>query len=452
MAQSQFGGIAVDKPVDTTESAQPKSQFGGISATKSIVPRDKRPAFTEQVAGLGMGAAKGILSAPGEIEEFLTTPARGPKLLGPGTVFPTAPETGKALESIYKPAPGTEVMQKVGEFGGPLVTSTPYLLRRGVRAVLGKPTQTTETVAREAEKLGFKLTPQQVRAKEPLAGRGPFFAEEKNQTLANQLASKGTGKQVNEISEEFIGERLSTLGKEFEKVYKGKQFNVDPAVAPSLQNLIAQETQLGFAGVSPVKAAAQSILDNIPTGKINGDDLQRLRNALTERARSTANRGNAHEIYDLVDILDKSVETLNKGMAAKLKEIRPQYRNTIILEDLTRQQGIQGGNISLEKLGNMLIGKRDALRRSEMDIDELGRIGREVGLRAMWQKQEGAPTGLGAGTKRVLTAPARTATGRAIQSYYARPPGITTRTTEALGVVPAIGEVARGVNKATEEK
>ena len=66
---------------------------------------------------------------------------------------------------------------------------------------------------------------------------------------------------------------------------------------------------------------------------IEGEGLQRLRNALTERARSTS-RTNAREIYELVDEIDASIARNHPNVAATLSELRPKYRNSIILEDL----------------------------------------------------------------------------------------------------------------------
>ena len=102
--------------------------------------------------------------------------------------------------------------------------------------------------------------------------------------------------------------------------------------------------------------------------------------------------------------------------------------NSVILEDLYRGGGIRQGNISLDKLGTMMKGKRDAVRRSPGDIDTLGDIGRELQLRARWETAgHGALKGedilhqaLGTGADIASTAGMlRSRPARAVQRYYA---------------------------------
>ena len=447
MAESKFGGVSVEETV-TKAPTESRSQFGGtpvseLSArpSKSIAKRDST--FMEKLGATGYGVATGTLGAPGEIEEFLTQ-KDGEGILGKGTVFPTVKETRQALKSvgIEEPRPELRPYQTAGEFltlglGGPKML-------RAAGTMIGKPTETIQEVAGKAEKLGFKLAPTQLRQDVPISETASLFNAEKNQTLANRLASRGTGQEVKEVNEKFIRERIKTLGDKFEEVYKGKVFDIDPMVKGQLQNILAREEELGFAGVSAVKGAAQSILANIDTGKVSGDDLQRLRNALTQTARSTASRGKAHEVYELVDVLDTAVESRNPAMKATLATLRPQYRNTIILEDLNASGGISGGNISLEKLGNMLGGKREALRRTPQDIDELGEIGRQLKIKARWESggESGSLSNRGL-LARALSTPLRTSTARAVQRFAEKEPTGGRRMAETAGDIAAVGTVVR---------
>lgn len=401
-------------------------------------PQPKEPTFGEKAKAFGYGAATGFVGGPGELEEFAayTVPemvgarekGQRDKLAGRETIFPTVKEAQQVLGKVGVEKPREEVSgyQTAGEILGGFGTAIPRALRSGGRALLGTPSVTSEKFARDAEKLGFKLSPAQVRQDIPVPAKGATGWSQENQTLANKLASEGTGKSAKEISPEFIGERLKDLGKEYDKLYKGKQLRVDPNISNDLQNILAKEQELGVAGVSTVKQAAQTMLDTIQRQGpvVVGDDLQRLRNALTERARSTTSRGNAHEIYELVDKIDAAIASRNPAFKATLDVLRPQYRNSIILEDLYRKGGIKQGNISLEQLGNMLRGKRDVVRRSGQDIDNLGELGRELGLRARWETQGRAATagedvlgkalGTGADIAGTLTG-TRSRLGRAIQ-------------------------------------
>jgi len=445
MADTPDWASEAPKPKVTVESAP---DWASSRPGKSIAKKPGDPSFPQQMYGMAYGAGTEILGAPGEVEEFFTTSGKGEKLGGPGQVFPTAAQVRKGTSETFKPAKGTEAMQTVGQVGANIGMAVPALYR-GVGKMVGSTTQEGERIAGIAERLGFKLSPSQVRADAPVAEKGAALWAKENQTLANRLASNGTGKAADEITEPFLRSRIDDLKKEFDKVYKGKEFAIDPAITPTLQNLIQYEQQLGFGGFGAVRSAADSILKNIQSGKILGDDLQRLRNALTQAARTSESRGKAHEIYQLVDVLDEAVETRNTGLKDVLSELRPKYRNTIILEDLYNNGGIKQGNISLERLGNQ-IGDKSALRRNPQDIDNLGMLGSQLGLRARWESTGGDVPALIEKTTRThgplstairsLGTPLRTRQARAAQRYAQR--GSTPQKLgEALGTVPAIEEM-----------
>ena len=413
------------------------------------------PTFGEK-AGAGLyGAATGLVGGLGELEEFgayavpeflgLREEGSRDKVAGRETIFPTVKEAQQVLGKVGIQPPREEVSgyQTAGEILGGFGTSLPGMLRGGAKTLLGKPSVTSEAYANAAEKLGFKLSPSQVRQDIPVPSKGATFWSDKNQDLANKLVSAATGKEVKEISPTFIRERLTDIGKEFDKVYKGKQFVIDQDAVSALRSIANNEMQLPInAQVNSVKNTAKTVLDNFDTlsrqpgakpstFSIEGDALQRIRNDLMAGARS-AQRQDAHQIYELVDIIDKSVAKSNPQAAAKLAEIRPLYRNTIVLEDLTSQAGIRQGNISLEKLGDMLSARKGGIRQAETrDIDRLGEMGRELGLRARWQTEGKAATegqdilgkalGTGADFAGKLTG-LQTRGGRGAQRFYATEP------------------------------
>ena len=414
---------------------------------KSIAKRPGDPSWAQQMGGLTYGAGTQLLGAPGEAEEFLTTGGKGEKLGGEGQFFPTTKQVRTGLKEIgVEPPAKTGFMQKTGEVLADVGMALP-MGARTVGTVVGSTTKEGERIAGIAERLGFKLSPSQVRADAPVSEKGAVFNAKHNQTLANRLASNGTGKAVDEITGPFLTQRIKDLGKEFDDVYKGKEFAIDPNAATFLQNLSYYEQQLGFGGVPAIREAAVSILNNIQTGKIAGDDLQRLRNALTQTARTSSDRGKAHEIYDLVDKLDDAVESKNDGLKKTLDVLRPKYRNTVILEDLYNSGGIQQGNISLERLGNQ-VSDKSSLRRNPQDIDNLGMLGSQLGLRARWETAGEDMPGIVKGAVRThgmlpevvrgLSVPLRSRPARVAQRYANRPAGATQRLGEALGTTPAI--------------
>jgi hypothetical protein len=248
--------------------------------------------------------------------------------------------------------------------------------------------------------LGFKLNPAQVRQDVPIGSKGSIFNTEHNQTLANKLVTKATGEEAPEIDSEFLRGRFKDLGDKFNNLYKGKQFTIDAPAIDALRSIEGIESQLPTGARMPaVRDTAKKIVDNydslIKQGgdpksfKIDGEALQRIRNDLTSSARSSSGQ-DAHFIYELVDEVDKSIAKHHPEISAKLNEIRPLYRNSVILSDLSRQNGINQGNVSLERLGDML-GRRQGSRTMEPgDIDRLGEIGKNLKIRARWQPEGGA--------------------------------------------------------------
>ena len=273
-----------------------------------------------------------------------------------------------------------------------------------VKGLLGAPSATKESAARLAERLGFKVTPGQVRQDVPIATPGTLFTRRENQQVANELASETTGRRAREISPQFIDQRFSELGKEFDRVYKGNTFIVDNQALNSLKAIVNLENALpGNAQVPAVRQTAQELLDaynrmqrtsmqtgGVPLGRfgVQGELLQRLRSDLLGISRSLGpnSQVDRRQVLDLVNVLDDSVARNNPQAAAVLDRIRPQYRNTVLLHELDRRGGLQGGNIDLERLGSMLQTQQFTSRRAPTGgLEQLGYLGRELGIRSRGQ-------------------------------------------------------------------
>lgn len=375
------------------------------------------PTTGEKAKAFAYGAGTGLAGSLGELEKFgaYTVPeflglreegSRENMGFGRETLFPTIKEAQQGLKKLGVERPREEVRgyETGGEIIGGFGTAIPGLVKTGAKALLGVASRTGERAARQAEQLGFKLSPAQVRQDIPTSAQGATGFAKENQTLANRLSSKATGREATEISPDFVRERLKSLGGEFQNLYKDKIFNIDQDAVDALrqianvENLLPQSVQVGA-----VKNTANTILSKfdtltsragaIPgTFGVEGNALQRIRTDLLQAARSSSSRQDAHAIYELVDAIDSSVARNHPQIAAKLNELRPLYRNTIILEDLVRNGGIRQGNISLESLGNMLGARKEGVRRVEGELDKLGELGRELKLRARWQTVGDAAT------------------------------------------------------------
>jgi hypothetical protein len=444
-----------------------------LAALRKEAQIDTEPSFGEKAGATAYGAATGFAGGLGELEKFaaydvpeylgLREKGERDKVMGRQTIFPTIEEAQKVLgkAGIKKPREEVGGYETAGELIGGFGTSLPGAIKGGLKALVGSTSAVGEQSAKALEKLGFKLSPSQVREFGPVGERGAKGFGEYNQRVANNLASQGTGEGADFITKDFIKGRLSKLGGEFDKVYKGKTFNIDEDAVKAVKDILSEEAAaIGPSGTSAVKSAAEDIVNGFNqlvgrkgakpnTFGIDGEGLQKLRNALTERARSTS-RTNSHEIYNLVDVIDASIAKNHPEAAAKLAEIRPLYRNSIILEDLYRSGGIERGDVSLERLGTMLRTERSGVRRSEKDIDTLGRLGKENKLRAIWETEGKAPTeatqalkeGLGTDISRFVGAPLRTRPARVVQRAVGGQPG--TRRVIGPGVATAPQTIAAG--------
>ena len=148
---------------------------------KSIAKRPGDPSFVQQMGGLAYGAGTQVLGAPGEAEEFLTTGGKGEKLGGEGQFFPTTKQVRTGLKEIgIEPPAKTGFMQKTGEVLADVGMAVP-MGARTVGTMVGSTTKEGERIAGIAERLGFKLSPSQVRADSPVAEKGAVFNAKNNQ-------------------------------------------------------------------------------------------------------------------------------------------------------------------------------------------------------------------------------------------------------------------------------
>ena len=142
---------------------------------KSIAKRLGDPSFVQQMGGLAYGAGTQVLGAPGEAEEFLTTGGKSEKLGGEGQFFPTTKQVRTGLKEIgIEPPAKTGFMQKTGEVLADVGMAVP-MGARTVGTMVGSTTKEGERIAGIAERLGFKLSPSQVRADSPVAEKGAVF-------------------------------------------------------------------------------------------------------------------------------------------------------------------------------------------------------------------------------------------------------------------------------------
>jgi hypothetical protein len=401
--EDEFDLIANTKPSDIG------AEFDAIARSKPRSTKTKQdPSFGEKAKSFLYGAGTGVVSGLGELEKFgaydlpkmfpeaarqnLATigvlPETDEKPKGRQTILPTMKEVERGLQKVGIQPPREEVSgyRTAGELLGGFGLATPRLARGAGRVLGGEATQTGERLARRAEELGLQVKAPQVRESSPVS----LSSSRQSQTRANQLASESTGAPgVNEIDDAFIRNRLGTLGNEYENLFANQRIRLDPQSIQALQDVSNIQNLLpnAAAGVSP--AARQSVnfvlAQARQSGSAAGPELQRVRSGLLAAARRSPDMATRQGIFDLLEGIDQSIARNHPQIFGEIQRLNPLYRNTVNLEQLMQQGGIVNGDISLERLGNMLGQRTGSVRYQPTGLDELGLLGRNLGLRARWE-------------------------------------------------------------------
>jgi hypothetical protein len=441
------------------------------------------PSVGKKAGAFLYGAGTGLASGLGELERFgaqtvpetlgFTSAADRGKFLGRETIFPTTKEVEKGLQKvgIQPPAEDVSGYRTAGEIIGGFGMAGPRLLRGAGRSLAGAASETGERLARRAEDLGFRVSAAQARQKRPVGVSGPMFGSEANQTLANRLASESTGVPgVNEIDDVFIRSRLTNLGNEYENLFANQQIRLDPQSIQALQDVANIQNLLPTAAAGVSTAARQSVNNilrnyqqmarrpgaNPATFSANGPELQQVRSGLLTAARNSPDMATRSGIFDLLEGIDQSIARNHPQIFSEIQRLNPLYRNTVNLEQLMQQGGIRQGNVSLDRLGNMLGQRPGSVRYQPTGLDELGQIGRELQLRAIWEPSgraytpEMAAAGQAAGVRTgAVEALARLSTPfqRTLQRGLQPPAQQTSvgRATEALSRSPATTGTLGGI-------
>lgn len=355
----------------------------------------------EKWKDVGVGALQGAPSAvaglPGDIEALGRIPLR-PFGVSRETALPTSEQVA---ESVFGPAETKE--QKAGRALGGLVgpSALGKALGVGVRGVVGKPTATTADLAKKAEDLGFRLEAGQLRAAEPTASPGFAVNAPKNQKLANELVTAETGTKAAEITPKYVGERIKDLGKVYDNIFD-RTMKLDRSVENQLKAIVDFENRVSPAGARSATSASNNIIERFNQARqqtgatvtavgVDGREIQRLRSELSNVARTATDANDRRIAGQFVDAIDKAIERNNPALAAKLLDTNRKYAVAKTLEEMIEKGYIRQGNISLEKLGEHLANNTYGFGSgtSRHPLYDLGYMGRELNLRALWEGATG---------------------------------------------------------------
>lgn len=461
-ADDFLGGGKPKAPREMVPSYDPMGAFtGGMeqAAPKPTMPYGEQMYNVGQYAkGFGTGMAASI---PGTVGDIETLGRAGARYFGadidPQSFFPT---TERISEAVMGPAEtkAEEAGRGMGPYASPFLSSGAIkpLLKRGAVELVGPTTRTTSDLAKRAEQLGFKLEPRQLRADKPYGSPGFAGAAKENQSLANKLVTKETGVEAKEITPKFVGERLKDLGENYNKIFS-QPIKADRDLVGALREISEFEarirpadarvaTQVATNITQRFEKAVESLGPTVKAVSVEGKELQRLREELSNIARTSTQGPERYRAGQLIELIDKAITKTNPELGAKLADTNRKYAATAALRDLIESGGIQQGNISLEKLGGYLAQNVYGYGSgtSRHPLMELGSMGRDLNIRARWQGLEAPSETLSAllsKTGRLLSAPLRTQLGRRLQRQEPTLPTVS---------VPAAGAAAAG--RAVEEK
>lgn len=340
------------------------------------------------VLGLAGGLTGGVIGyeAPGYLQRHF------PKTFGaigfdPDTrakeesEHPTASLVGRLPTDIYGAGQAARGLYTLGKEIPGIATA----VTKGAKAVLGVPSRSTEQLARDFEKKGFKLEPAQLKADTPSKSPGFMGNRVSNQKLANKLASETTGQAAGEggITADYLDKRFEALGKKYDAIIdKQPHWTLDATTKQQLADIVAQETDVPAGQVRPVMKAAKAVLDKymgFDGAAMDAAELKRTMSELKRIARTARDGQDKYTASEAINAITGSLQRNHPDIAQELKLTNQQYRSTVALSDLYDAKGIQGGNISLAKLGDRLkyLGGNP--------LYELGHGGRELNIAARWE-------------------------------------------------------------------
>lgn len=390
-----------------------------IATRAGYYPTTIATLFTPGLAGKAMGYVPKVAeagSALGKIgtaaREGAVTGAAYGAIEPTGAVDPYEIAKQKALHSLT----GGVVGGVAGGAIGGVTAAVPEV----AKAAIGVPSKAAEEIVAPFEARGYKLEPMQMVRDEPSYSPGFMKNKVTNQNLANQDASKATGRLADEkgITDTFLNERFKTLGSEYDKIYnREKSFLIDDKALQDLRSIVMAEAEIAPGQARTASQGAINLLRKIKNegNQVDSRFLGDVLSELKKDVRSAQGR-EKHIISDVISSIDGSLVRNHPKVAKELSDLNQKYKATIILDDLAsgKTPGIKNGDISLRQLGANI----DRLRGTE--LYELGRFGRASNMSARWE-------GAGAGAKPLpesILSPTRLArtlaTGAGLRSQTAR--------------------------------
>jgi hypothetical protein len=212
----------------------------------------------------------------------------------------------------------------------------------------------------------------------PFSGAAKKY--EKTQKAYNKAVAKTFGQDADSITPDVIASAYDDLGAKFQKLTKGKTFNV----GDDFENLVSglrESAESGVYGVDGDKfleKQLQKITKFVDDGKIKGTAIDAVRKDLNKIARG---RSSAADIAgDLEEVLIDVITGSSKKAKKSFSDLKYQYKNLKTVQSIALKDQMDG-NISPALLTQRVKSKfgEDAFARGEAgDLGELARLGQAL--------------------------------------------------------------------------
>ncbi len=280
---------------------------------------------------------------------------------------------------------------------------------------------------------------QKVSQSLPFSGQAGFREKQLSKWQENIL--KTVGVNSDKFTRKNIDEAFTRVGKEFDDLGSGKNFNLDDNFARRLDEIRNDASIVSSKdAIDNFNSMAEKVLKEADrTGSITGEKLNKMRSTVNAMARKTNNMDTQELLHDLENaIIDQMIGDDDIAKAA-FSETKKKYKNLIALEPLVKKA--KGGNIPPTLLNERVsrVYGRDYSRGKAGEIGDLAQIGYELlsenlGSDTM-QKAALIGTGLG-GIASVPVTAAALAGNRAIQGVN-----------RSQKIVDKLLNIQKGVNK-----
>lgn len=382
---------------------------------------------------------------------------------------------GAALGAAQPTATGESVAgnSALGGAGGFIGQSGATMLGRALRPVRAQLSPELQGLAGKAAQFGIDLTPAQATGSKPLKiidsvmENLPFTADRQaaiKQAQRGQFNSavlKTIGEDSKVASPDVLNNAKTRIGGEFERLTKNKSIPIGDDFLNALTKIDSDTT--AFSNPQ-IKSAVDKGLELASSGKISGEEYQKVRTVLG-KASSDAFKGNNSELGQalksiksaLDDAADKSISTDDKD-AWNLA--RKQWQSLKVVEKAAAPTSADAvsGNVSAAKLAQALMSvdkKGFTYGTSNKEMGDLARIGQAfvkdqvpdsgTAQRSFWQGALENPLRLIPGAAGFGSIPAQALINSSAGKNYLMK-GVGPKTPEALAELLRRGSTATGAS------